>query len=253
MPWNPRQYLNFGDERLRPALDMLSRIELNDPARIVDLGCGPGNVTALLKERWPQAEITGVDNSPEMLAMAGKISGIEWQLADIAAWRAPHPFNVVFSNATLHWLDAHERLFPRLMRAVSPGGALAVQMPKNFASHSHAIAREVARSGPWHVRLAPLLRDAPVHDPHEYYRMLAPVATNVDIWETEYLHVLEGENPVANWTRGSLLVPLIGALNAKEAREFEDEYRRRIRQTYLPEADGKTLFPFHRIFIVARR
>ena len=164
MPWNPQQYLSYGNERLRPALDLLARTDLVGPRHIVDLGCGPGNVTALLHARWPDASITGIDNSPEMLRSAHKIAGIQWELADVATWQPEQRYDLIFSNATLHWLDHHEQLFPRLARAVAPGGCLAVQMPRNFASPSHRIVREVARSGPWAEPLAPLLREAPVHD-----------------------------------------------------------------------------------------
>jgi trans-aconitate 2-methyltransferase len=250
MPWNPQQYLSYGNERLRPALDLMGRINIA-PQHIVDLGCGPGNVTALLRERWPDASVTGIDNSPEMLESARKIDGVDWQLADAAAWQPERQYDLIFSNATLHWLDQHEALLPRLAQAVASGGVLAIQMPRNFTSASHTIAREVARSGPWRETLAPLLREAPVHRPAEYYRILAPHAKHLDIWETEYLHVLQGDNPVANWTRGSLLVPLVAALQSGEASAFEAEYTRRIKAAYPAETNGRILFPFRRIFVVA--
>jgi trans-aconitate 2-methyltransferase len=253
MPWNPQQYLSYGNERLRPALDLMARIKLAAAQHIVDIGCGPGNVTTLLRERWPEASITGIDNSPEMLESARKITGIGWQLADAATWQAERQYDLIFSNATLHWLDRHEQLFPRLAQALTAGGCLAIQMPRNFTSASHSTAREVARSGPWQQALVPLLREAPVHDPAEYYRILAPHAEQLDIWETEYLHVLEGNNPVADWTRGSLLVPLLAALAEPQRSAFEAEYRRLVRAAYPAQADAKTLFPFRRIFIVAMR
>jgi trans-aconitate 2-methyltransferase len=251
MPWNPQQYLSYSNERLRPALDLMGRINLDAPQRIVDLGCGPGNVTAILRERWPQAAVTGIDNSPELLENARQIDGICWELADVATWQPDEHYDLIFSNATLHWLDHHDTLFPRLAHSVASGGVLAVQMPRNFGSGSHVIAREVARSGPWAETLEPLLREAPVHDAAEYYRILAPHAKRLDIWETEYLHVLDGDNPVADWTRGSLLVPLLAALDEPLRNGFEAEYRRRINVTYPAERDGKTLFSFRRIFLLA--
>jgi trans-aconitate 2-methyltransferase len=251
MPWNPQQYLSYGNERLRPALDLLARIDLAAPRHIVDLGCGPGNVTAMLHERWPDASITGIDNSPEMLQAARKIAAIQWELGDVATWQPERRYDLIFSNATLHWLDHHEQLFPRLAQAVAAGGFLAVQMPRNFTSPSHSIVREVARSGPWEEALAPLLREAPVHDATEYYGILEAQAKQLDIWETEYLHVLTGDNPVADWTRSSLLVPLLAALDEPLRSAFEGEYRRRIDSAYPAEKNGKRLFPFRRIFIVA--
>ena len=188
-----------------------------------------------------------------MLESARKIDGINWQLADAAIWQPERQYDLIFSNAALHWLDQHEQLLPRLAQALTPGGCLAIQMPRNFTSASHSIAREVARSGPWRETLAPVLREAPVHDAADYYRILAPHAEQLDIWETEYLHVLKGDNPVADWTRGSLLVPLLAALAEPQRSAFEAEYRRRIQAAYPAQADAKTLFPFRRIFIVAMR
>jgi trans-aconitate 2-methyltransferase len=252
MPWDPRRYLTFGIERTRPALELLARVPHDRPRRVVDLGCGPGNSTRLLQDRWPDAHVTGVDSSAEMLAEARTHAGIRWQLADLGDWRPREPHDVVFSNAALHWLDSHATLFPRLMEALAPGGVLAVQMPTNFASASHRLVDHVASDGPWQAKLKPLLRAEPVDEPAAYYRFLAPQAKKLDIWQTEYLHVLEGDNPVADWTRGSLLVPLLAALEEAERSAFEAEYRRRVKAAYPPQADGKTLYPFKRLFIVAQ-
>ncbi len=252
MPWDPRTYLSFGAERARPAIDLLARVPHERPRRVVDLGCGPGNSTLLLRDRWPEAHVTGVDSSEEMLAEARKDSAIRWEQADIARWRPRERHDVIFSNATLHWLADHAALLPCLMAALAPGGVLAVQMPRNFASASHLVVRAVVSGGPWEARLKPLVRLDPVHEPAAYYRILAPHARGLDIWQTEYLHVLEGDNPVADWARGSLLVPLLGALDDPERSAFEAEYRRRVKAAYAPQADGRTLFPFKRLFIVAQ-
>jgi trans-aconitate 2-methyltransferase len=250
MPWEPEKYLTFAAERTRPAAELLARVSYETPRRVVDLGCGPGNSTRLLRDRWPDAHVTGVDSSEEMLAEARAHAGIEWQRSALETWCPGAPLDVIFSNAALHWLGDHPALFPRLMEALAPGGVLAVQMPSNFASPSHRLVHDVASEGPWHATLAPRLRPDPVHEPAAYYRILAPHAKRLDIWQTEYLHVLAGDNPVADWTRGSLLVPLLGALGETERGAFEAEYRRRVKAAYPPEADGRTLYPFKRLFIV---
>jgi trans-aconitate 2-methyltransferase len=252
--WDPAQYLRFGDERLRPALDLLARIPLDSPELVCDLGCGPGTVTSLLRERWPDASITGVDSSAAMLEKA-RASGadIEWVEADLSTWTPVRPADLVFSNAALHWLDDHDQLFPRLIDSLSPGGVLAVQMPSNFSAPTHTAIADVVESGPWRERLAPHLRIGPVHDAATYYGLLRPCATRVDIWETTYLHVLEGEDPVVEWTRGSALRPVLDRLDAEEAEAFLGRYRERIRRAYPVEPDGKTILPFRRLFVVALR
>ena len=221
-------------------------------ARVADLGCGPGNSTRLLCARWPEAEVVGIDDSAAMLAKAAA-SGLRarWLEADIAAWTPDAPCDLVFSNASLHWLPDHARLLPRLLAQLRPGGVLAVQMPRNFAAPSHALLREVARAGPWAASLAPLLADEPVAAPERYHDLLAPLAAALDIWQTEYLHVLDGEDPVLEWVRGTALRPVIAALAPEEQTRFEAEYARRLRAAYPRRPDGRTLFPFRRLFIVA--
>ena len=253
MPWDPAQYLRFASARLRPALDLLARIEADTPATVVDLGCGTGNVTALLAARWPDADVVGVDDSPEMLARAAADHpGLRFVAGDVSSWRPDRPAAVVYSNAALHWLDDHDRLFPDLLGAVARGGTLAVQMPRNHHAPSHTAVAAAVAAGPWAGRLRPLLRPFPVREPAFYHDLLAPAAA-LDIWETEYLHVLTGDDPVAEWTRGSLLRPLLAALDADIAARFYADYSARIAAAYPRRADGTTLFPFRRLFIVARR
>lgn len=254
--WNPQQYLKFSDHRIRPALDLMQRIPNGEPETVCDLGCGPGNVTRLLKERWPGASITGVDSSPDMLARARQDHfGIDWQEADIATWSPGKPADVIFSNAALHWLDNHQSLFPRLLSFLKPGGALAVQMPRNHGAPSHRLRNDVARSGPWAELLSPLLRDTPVADPDFYYDLLAPDNASIDIWESEYTHALEGDAPVLEWVRGTALKPLLNALDGAENPDwmaaFIEEYKGRLNAAYPRRADGRTLFAFRRLFIVA--
>lgn len=252
--WDPTQYLAFGRERLQPALDLIARVPLEAPATIVDLGCGAGNVTAALKGRWPRARITGVDASPDMLARArAEDPSIDWVEADLNDWRPGAPADLLYSNAALHWLNHHETLFPQLMTHVAPAGFLAVQMPRNWQAPSHVCITETVRDGPWRGRLEPLLRPAPSQPPEFYYDALAPVAARLDIWETEYCQVLEGENPVAEFVKGSQLKRFLDALEEPERRAFEDAYRTRILAAYPKRADGKTLFPFRRLFILAGR
>lgn len=251
--WDPKIYSAFSQPRLRPALDLMARIDAPAPARVVDLGCGTGNVTRILAGRWPGAEVVGVDSSAEMLAAAAEGGGaVRWVKGDMAAWNAEQPVDVLFSNAALHWLDGHETLFPRLAGMVAPGGWLAVQMPHNHYAASHRVMAEAAEAGPWRDRLRPLVGRFPVGEPALYYRRLAPLAATLDIWETEYLHVLQGEDPVVHWTMGTALRPLLASLEEPERSAYLAEYAGRIAAAYPPEADGRTLFPFRRIFMVAR-
>jgi trans-aconitate 2-methyltransferase len=250
--WDPAQYLKFADHRLRPAVDLLNRIDLDHPGEIYDLGAGAGNVTRLIKERWPGARVTGVDDSAAMLAKAAATApAITWHQADLSTWSPARPADLIYSNAALHWLGGHERLFPALLGSLAPGGVLAVQMPRNFGAPSHTAIAEAARSGPWRARLEPLLRPAPVADPDFYYGVLAPKAATLDIWETEYLQILEGPDPVKEWTKGTWLKPLLDALPEPERGRFEAHYAGLVARAYPRRADGRTLFPFRRLFIVA--
>lgn len=258
--WNPSQYLKFTAQRTRPAVDLLNRVDADAPAVVYDLGCGPGNVTPFLRGRWPEARIVGVDSSEEMLEKARADFPadddplIEWRRGDAGAWAPESPAEVIFSNAALHWIDDHAALFPRLVGLLAPGGTLAVQMPHNHKAPSHISIRAAAEAGPWADRLVPLLREAPVHDPGVYYDILSPVASRLDIWETEYAQIMEGDDPVADWTRGSAVKPLLDALTDDgERAEFFAAYSDLVRGAYPKRADGRTLFPFRRLFIVATR
>jgi trans-aconitate 2-methyltransferase len=252
VPWDPSQYLKFADHRLRPAIDLLNRIDIADPARVYDLGAGTGNVTRLLKLRWPKARITGVDASEEMLDKARRsLPEVAWQQADLSTWRPPERAEVIYSNAALHWIGDHSQLFPSLLSAVAPGGALAVQMPNNFSAPSHTAIAQAARSGPWRRKLEPFLRPSPVAESAFYFGVLAPLAAKVEIWETEYLQVLEGEHPVKEWTKGTWLKPLLDALDEPDRSGFESRYADLLATAYPRRPDGRTLFPFRRLFVVA--
>lgn len=254
--WDAAQYLRFAGERARPALDLLGRIpDRLAPRRIVDLGCGTGEITLALKARWPEAEVTGLDSSEAMLDKARALGpGVAWIQADIAGWSVHAPVDLIFSNAALQWLDGHEALFPRLLAALAPGGVLAVQMPRNFAAPSHRLMRETAAEAPWAERLRAILRTEPVLPPERYYHLLAPLTSDLDLWESEYLHVLDGETPVLDWVKGTGLRPLLDALtDAHERTAFLARYQARLAEAYPRRRDGRTLFPFRRLFLIARR
>lgn len=253
MVWNPQQYLAFEDHRLRPALELLTRIPLETASNVADLGCGTGHVTRMMQARWPNAKVLGLDSSPEMLEKAREVeSKVDWREQDMNDWQPTQKLDVIYSNSTLHWMGGHRSLFPRLMSYLDPGGYLAVQMPGNFTAPTHTLVHEAARCGPWHEKLKPLLRPPPVMELAEYYAVLAPHSDSVDIWETTYMQTLEGDNPVAEWTKGTWLKPFLDALEEPERSRFEAEYRRLILVAYPPGPAGKTLLPFRRIFVVAR-
>ena len=254
MTWDPDRYLHFGGQRVRPALDLMSRIPLSTPSHVVDLGCGAGNVTRLLTEYWPRSSITGVDNSPEMLSRAfAEGLDVTWVEADINDWQPEIPPDLIFSNAALHWCDNHETLLPGLIALLGAQGVLAVQMPRNHEAPSHVCMTEAAMDGPWHSKLKPVLRPGPVANPEKYYEILSSCCWKVDVWESEYLQVLDGENPVVEWTSSTALKPLLDALDDETERAaFEQAYSDRNARAYPMLANGKTLFPFRRIFMIAQ-
>ncbi len=256
--WNPSQYQKFSGHRLRPALELLDRIPLEAPGIIFDLGCGTGEVTRIIAERWPQAAVFGLDSSQEMLEKAKAGGGsVRWLKADAATWAPDKAPDLIYSNATLHWVDNHRAVFPRLAGLLAPGGCLAVQMPLSFDAPSHRLMREtLADGGPNGGPLGtPELRKTVgrrwVEDANVYYELLSGRARRLDIWQTEYLQVLEGEDPVLEWVKATGLRPVLNGLDQSERELFLDLYRRRLRQAYPRMADGKTLYPFPRLFIVA--
>lgn len=267
MSWDPAQYLKFGNQRLRPALDLLAQIPFELPASVVDLGCGAGNVTRFIAERWPQARIVGVDNSAEMLAKArSTLPQVKWVESGIADWQPEQPVDLIYSNAALHWLSGHQELFARLMGFLKPGGVLAVQMPRNFAAPSHTSidAALDALDLPAVVRASIDANklNSPVSEPEQYYDWVKPFASSIDMWETLYSHVLNGENAVAEWVKGTALIPVLNGLQvAEEAghvgqgmrERFWGDYCSRTNVAYPHRPDGTTLFPFRRLFFIATR
>lgn len=254
MQWDPQQYLRYADERLRPALDLLARIPAATPKTVVDLGCGAGNVTAILAARWPKAKITGLDGSAEMLEKAREAAPkINFVQADFGTWAAPAPVDVLYSNAALHWLGNHETLFPRLLAQVAPGGSFAVQMPAMHDAPLRALQHDVAANGPWAERLIDVAAAPSILDAGNYWDLLRPLTTTLDIWETTYLHVLQGEDAVVQWATGTSLKPYLDKLPAGMRRDFLRAYAEALRPEYPPRPDGTTLLPFRRLFILGTK
>lgn len=248
--WNPEQYLRYEQERLRPAIDLIGRIAHVGPAEVVDLGCGAGNALPLLEARFPGAVVTGVDGSEAMLAKAAQ-AGFRTVESDIQSWRPDKPVDVLFSNAALHWLPSHETLFPRLLDCLAPGGVLAVQMPAMHAAPLRALQDRTARNGPWADKLRAVSSAPPILTVEQYYDLLRPRVATLDIWYTEYVHVLSGADPVVDWAKGSSLRPYLEALAPEEQAGFCEAYSRALSPAYPKRADGRVLLPFRRLFLLA--
>lgn len=253
MQWNPDLYERYRALRERPGRDLLAALPAVAARSVIDLGCGTGYLTRQLAELFPDAAVTGLDGDPAMLAKAGReASDIHWQRDDIAAWRPDMPPDLIFSNAALQWLPDHEALFARLVRQLARGGVLAVQMPDNFAAPSHRLLLDLAGRQPWAPNLTGALHHGSVLDAADYWRVLRPHCTRVDIWHTDYLQALEGDDPVLEWVSATALLPVMARLSGALAADFRAAYGAALREAYPREADGSTLFPFRRIFILAR-
>ncbi|AVZ73483.1 trans-aconitate methyltransferase [Streptomyces lunaelactis] len=265
--WDPHQYLRHAGHRTRPFLDLLTRIpqlpHSDRPARIADIGCGPGNVTALLADRWPQARITGFDLSPEMLAIAEKEHAgttpgggrLDFRAADAAHWTPDEPYDLIVSNAALQWVPDHPESFALWIEGLAPGGTLAFQVPGNFTSPSHALLDELCDTAQWRGRLGDHgRRYVHILDPADYLGRLMNLGCETDTWETTYLQLLAGDDPVLDWVKGTALRPVLTELadDPDAATEFLGQYRDLLRKAYPPGPHG-TVFPFRRIFAVARK
>jgi trans-aconitate 2-methyltransferase len=256
--WDPRQYLSFADERSRPFFDLAGRIGAPSPGYVVDLGCGPGQLTASLAERWPGATVLGIDSSAEMIRAAtaagygdGDRHGrLSFAVADVRDFKPDQPVDVIISNAVLQWVPGHADLLPRWAGYLAPGGWLAFQLPGNFDQPSHAALRELAASSEWRDRLAGVELNRQAGEPVVYLDLLTRAGLVVDAWETTYLHVLDGPDPVTEWYKGTGLRPVLTALAPAEAAEFVRQYGERVRAAY-PAAPYGTVLPFRRVFVVA--
>ncbi len=253
MKWDPAQYARYADERGRPFDDLLRRVAITDPRHIVDLGCGPGNLTASLADRWPAAQITGIDSSPEMIETASRIgSNVDFEVGDVAAFRADG-VDLIVSNACLQWLPEHRDLIALWSRSLPEGGVIAFQVPGNGAAPSHELMRELAASVRWSSRLRGVLRlPDMVSSPAEYARILLAEGLQADVWETTYVHVLTGDDPVLEWLRGTGLRPVLEVLSPADGAEFEAELAILLREAY-PTRGDTTLLPFRRVFAVGQR
>ena len=254
MQWDPGQYRKFASERDRPFLDLIARIDADRPRRVVDLGCGPGNLTGLLLDRWPGAVVEGIDSSPEMIA-AASAPGVTFRVGGIESWEPSPDTDVVVSNAAFQWVPSHRSLLRSWAAALPSGAWLAWQVPGNFDQPSHALMRALASSPRWAPQLGDVLRHGdPVDPPSSYAGLLLDLGWVVDAWETTYVHVLSGPNPVLEWVRGTGLRPALAALaDDAERASFETEFGAALRSAYPADADGRTLFPFRRIFCVGHK
>ncbi|HVX42765.1 MAG TPA: trans-aconitate 2-methyltransferase [Mycobacteriales bacterium] len=251
--WDPTQYARYSDERSRPFFDLTDRIHSLQPSYVVDLGCGSGELTATLADRWPGARVDGVDSSPAMLEKAAPFADrVRFSQGDIPTWTPDSPIDVLVSNAALQWVDGHIQLLPRFIDFLSSDGILAFQVPGNFEFPSHVLLRDLRRSSRWKALLGEDAVRLGSHEPAEYLDVLAGAGCQVDIWETTYLHVLQGPDAVLEWVKGTALRPVLSLLDEGQSAEFLAEYGAALRQEY-PQRDYGTVFPFRRIFAIARR
>ena len=253
--WNAAHYLKYGDERTRAAADLAARIKLDTPNRIVDLGCGPGNSTQILRTRWPESDLVGIDNSSEMIETAiESFPEQNWFLADASTWVPANPIDLVYSNAALQWLPNHEALMPRLFSMIAPGGALAFQIPSSTYATVRKLIHEISCDSAWTERMNGPRNALTMQHPSFYYDALVANAAQMDIWETEYNHVLESKDSIVDWIASTGLRPFLAALDDDDERNaFLTQLRRRVSGAYESRADGKVLYPFRRLFVIAYR
>lgn len=261
MKWNPATYLQFASHRDRPFFELTARIAADAPRTVVDLGCGPGPLTAALADRWPQAQVTGLDSSAEMIARAvagHQRPGLAFAEADATTWIPGPDTEVLVSNAMLQWIPGHRDLVATWLDALPPGAWFAAQVPGNFEAPSHVLLRELADRPHWKARLEGLtLRRDATAEPGTYLRLLLDHGFDADVWETTYSQVLPGQDPVLEWVRGTALRPVLSVLGRQDALEFEHEYAALVREAYPPATgptgEPMTVFPFRRIFMVGRK
>jgi trans-aconitate 2-methyltransferase len=256
LSWSAKQYVAFEDERTRPVRDLLAALPPIDAHSAIDLGCGPGNSTEVLAARYPQAKISGIDSSSDMIEAARRrLPRIRFAVEDLQAWKDAGPFDVVLANAVLQWVPRHDSLLPALVAKLAPGGALAVQMPDNLDEPAHRLMREVAADGPWAAKLATAsAARAPSPGAAWYYELLRPLCSKVDLWRTTYNHLLRGgAEAVVEWFKGSGLRPFLEPLNTVEYAAFLERYTAAIAKAYPRLADGSVLLPFPRLFLTAIR
>lgn len=255
MTWSPQQYLKFEAERNRPIFDLLNALPATTVRQAVDIGCGPGNSTELLAARFPEATVQGFDSSPEMVAQARtRLPRLQFDVADVSGWEAAGPFDVMLSNAVLQWVPDHERLLPRLVGKLAPGGSLAIQMPDNLEEPAHRLMREVAADPRWVAKMGKGTdRRDRIRPVDWYYSLLRQTGAQADIWRTTYFHALAGIDALVEWFKGTGLRPFLQPLDAAEQAAYLDRYRAALAGAYAAQPDGTVLLPFPRLFMIATR
>ncbi|NMK46780.1 trans-aconitate 2-methyltransferase [Achromobacter sp. Bel] len=249
--WSAKQYSAFENERTRPVRDLVAALPNPSVGLAVDLGCGPGNSTEVLASRYPDAKVTGMDSSQDMVQAARKrLPSLDFELADIATWNPPQQYDVILANAALQWVPDHATLYPRLVGKLAPGGTLAVQTPDNMEEPAHRLARQVAGEAPWAAKTGGV-KHPPRHSAAWYYELLKPHCGVLDVWRTTYHHPLAGAVAVVEWFKGTALRPYLDKLDAAEQASFLARYQALIAEAYPALADGTVLLPFPRLFIVA--
>lgn len=252
--WNATQYSKFLEERTRPAAELVARVPIANVSTAVDLGCGPGNSTSVIKARWPGADILGIDNSEEMLEQArSHHPNFKFTMADLTTWEPTGRYDLIFSNAALQWVGNHNTLLERLMSYLNPGGVLAIQMPHNHNEVTHASMREVANEGLWSVDLSTVRNTPPILEARDYYDILNKSASEIDIWETRYFHIMDSVTAIAEWLKGTGLRPFLAPLSETAKERFMERYIEKLESAFPVQADGKVLLPFPRMFIIAKK
>jgi trans-aconitate 2-methyltransferase len=253
--WNPSLYSRYEDERTRPAHDLLARVPLQSAGLAIDLGCGPGNSTELLVERFRGADVVGTDNSPAMLdAARDRVPQARFELSDIASWRPETPPDLIFANAVLQWVPDHAALLPRLLESLAPGGVLAIQMPDNRDEPTHRLMREVAAEPEFAKDIGDYTRlRTELLGLQGYYDLLAPLSSRLDVWRTAYQHPMPSAAAIVEWVRSTGLRPFIEPLSTASRERFLLEYERRVEGAYPARSDGRRLLAFPRLFLVATR
>ena len=250
--WNSVQYSKFINERTQPAYDLASKINIVNPKSIVDVGCGPGNSTRVLKEFWPTAKTSGFDSSHEMLKQA-KTSALEvdWFQSTVENWNPSGSYDIIFSNAVLQWVQSHDKLLPRLLDMLNDNGALAVQLPAHYNSPLHKQLIDVAKMPKWEEYTVKACNLLSLHPPSYYYDLLEPITSHVDIWETQYFHVMDDVQSILEWFRGTGLRPFLEAMPDKKSRvAFEQDVLEKYKSSYAIQKNGNVLFPFNRFFFI---
>jgi trans-aconitate 2-methyltransferase len=253
--WDPQQYLKFNDERTRPAADLVARIAFESPGTIIDIGCGPGNSTRILRDRWPAADITGIDYSPNMIEKArADYPGLKWEVRDATNFNPGLRFDIVFSNAALQWVPDHDMLMPHLFSMVSDKGLLAIQMPANNESPFYKIMVGTACSGKWREFTSGCEKLLTYHSAGYYYDLLSPIAGGIDVWTATYYHVMKSHRDLTEWHKSTGMKPYLESLPDEARRaEFEKEIISNCEEAYPVQKDGRILYPFRRLFIIATK